>query len=248
MLGPGRVVHHWYAAGVDRHAAVGQHIEPAGPAADKELERLRVALELREEVVGRVELDGEEPLRRADAVQADLGGRELLVHIGDRDQVGAAAARVEIETMVEELAEGHQEQVIAVRVRVTDGLPARIERLLADHVADQPRIRQRRCAIDGGDADRVGARLRFCLRLELRRRQAEEWLFSGSPRRAARRQVVVEAVDVPGVEVGLAHLRKKEIEVFRPELDRGRFIRRANCRGHCRLLNSYARSMRVAAP
>ena len=140
------------------------------------------SLELREEVVGQVELDGGEPLRRADAVQAELGGRELLVHVGDRDQVRAAAARVEIEAVVEELAEGHQEQVIAVRVRRTDRVPARIERLLADHVADQPRIRQRRRAIDGGRADRVGARLRFRLRLELRRRQAEEWLFSGSPR------------------------------------------------------------------
>src|SRR4051795_10317756 len=79
MLGPGRVVHHWYAVGVDRHAAVGQHIEPAGPAADKEFERLWIALELREEVIGQVEPDGGKPLRRADAVQAELGGRELLV-------------------------------------------------------------------------------------------------------------------------------------------------------------------------
>ena len=72
-------------------------------------------LELREKVVGQVELDGRKPLRRADFVQAELGGRELLVHVGDRNQVRTAAARVEIEAMVEELAEGHQEQVGTIR-------------------------------------------------------------------------------------------------------------------------------------
>ena len=220
MGGAGRVVHHRYAIGVGCHTAVGLRVEPAGPAADQELERLWVVLELREKVVGQVELDGSKPLRRADSVQAKLGGRELLVHIGDRDQIRAAAARVEIKAVVEELAEGHQEQVGAVRVRRADRVPVRVERLLADHVADQPWIRQRRRAIGGGRADRVGARLRVRLRLELSRRQVQEWLVSVSPERAAWCQVVGEAADVPGVETRVAHLRQNEIQVFRAELDR----------------------------
>ena len=152
--------------------------------------------------------------------EAELRCRELLVHVGDRDQVGAAAARVEIEAMVEELAEGHQEQVGPIRVRRADRVPVRIERLLADHVADKPRIGKGRDAVGRGRADRVGARLRCCLRLVIGRGKTKEWLVSGSPIVAAGREIVVEAADVANERIWTAHQCVEEIEIAVAELDR----------------------------
>src|SRR5215210_7909292 len=115
--------------------------------------------------------------------------------------------------MVEELAEGHQEQVGAERVRLADRVTVRIERLLADQVADQSRVREQGRPVRGGGADRIGARLRFCL-LELRGRQTQEWLTSISPEFAAGGEVVLEPADVT-VESRIVHLREKQVEIFR---------------------------------
>ena len=58
MRGAGGVIHHGRAIGIDYDAAVSLSVVTAGAAADQEFEGLRVVLELREEVVGQVELDG----------------------------------------------------------------------------------------------------------------------------------------------------------------------------------------------
>ena len=51
--------------------------------------------------------------------------------------------------MVEELAEGHQEEIVPEGVRHVDGDALRIERLLPHDVADQTRARQGRRAVRG---------------------------------------------------------------------------------------------------
>ena len=114
---------------------------------------------------------GGKPLCRADGVEAELRGGELLIHVGDRDEIGAAAARVEVEAMVEELAERHQEQVGPVRVRRADRVAVCIEWLLADQSLISRGLGSGVMPSAEVDADRVGARLRCRLRLELSRRQ-----------------------------------------------------------------------------
>src|SRR4051794_11936409 len=104
MHGASGIVHHRYAIGAGCYAAVSRRIEAASAAADQESEWLWIILELHEEVVGQIELDGRKSPSRAYIVQPKLRCCELLVHVSDRHKVRAAAACVEIEAVVKELS------------------------------------------------------------------------------------------------------------------------------------------------
>jgi hypothetical protein len=114
MHGAVHIVQHRSAIGLDRHTAPGLRIKATGSVADQEFEGLGVLFELSEKIVGLIKLSGRKSLCRSDLVQARLGGRKLLIQVGDRDEVRAAATHVEIDAMVEELTKGHQEYVVTI--------------------------------------------------------------------------------------------------------------------------------------